>query len=146
MVRRKIYSYGSTKGAAIIEVSGHSSVASAGQAAIDHMRDWILGCDDEYVSMSIMTDGKQYNIEPGIMFSFPVRCRYGRYAVVEDLKLTKDCKNRLKRTEEELVKERDIIADLLPKETANNFSAINKHLITDATVNYINVPEIKTIP
>ena len=73
------------RGAAIIKARGASSAASAASAAIDHMRDWALGTPDgDWVSMAIPADGS-YGIEPGIMYSYPVRCSDGQYTIVQDL-------------------------------------------------------------
>jgi len=67
------------RGAAIIKARGASSAASAGAAAIDHMRTWALGTEEgDWVSMAIPSDGS-YDIEPGIMYSYPVTCKDGKY-------------------------------------------------------------------
>src|SRR5947209_5030839 len=73
------------RGAAIIEARGASSAASAANAAIDHVHDWVLGtADGEWVSMAISSDGS-YGVEEGLISSFPVRCTGGSYEVVQDL-------------------------------------------------------------
>ena len=66
------------RGAAIIEARGSSSAASAAQAAIDHMHDWILGSDGQVVSMAVPADGS-YGIAPGVLYSYPVICEGGDY-------------------------------------------------------------------
>jgi malate dehydrogenase len=63
-----------------------SSAASAGNAAIDHMRDWVKG-SDEWQSIAIYTDGKTYNVPQGLIFSFPCTTTNGKIKVVEGLKL-----------------------------------------------------------
>ncbi len=70
------------RGAAIIEARGASSAASAASAAIDHMREWVLGtAGDDWTSMAIPADGS-YGVEPGIVYSYPVRCSRGTYEIV----------------------------------------------------------------
>lgn len=105
------------RGAAIINARGASSSASAAQAAIDHMRSWALGTGDEWVSMAIPSDGS-YGIETGIIYSFPVRCNYGRYEIVQDLEVNDFAREKMKATETELLEERAAIDELLPAETA----------------------------
>jgi len=101
------------RGAAIIQARGASSAASAASAAIDHMHDWALGtADDDWVSMAVPADGS-YGIEPGITYSFPVRCRDGRYDVVEGLSIDDFSRNRMDITETELREERAAIEELL---------------------------------
>src|SRR5690606_20876753 len=76
------------RGAAIIKARGASSAASAASAAIDHVRDWVLGSPaDDWVSMAVPADGS-YGIGEGIVYSFPVRCRDGRYEIVPDLEIS----------------------------------------------------------
>ena len=70
------------RGAAIIDARGASSAASAAQAAIDHMRDWILGTNGKIVSMAVPADGS-YGIAPGVIYSYPVVCQGGDYKVVQ---------------------------------------------------------------
>jgi malate dehydrogenase len=75
------------RGAAIIKARGASSAASAASAAIDHVRDWALGTPgDDWVSMAVPADGS-YGIASGIIYSFPVRCSGGDYAIVQDLEV-----------------------------------------------------------
>lgn len=105
------------RGAAIINARGASSSASAAQAAIDHMRSWALGTGDEWVSMAIPSDGS-YGIATGIMYSFPVRCNYGRYEIVQGLGINDFSRDKMKATETELLEEREAINDLLPEATA----------------------------
>ena len=101
------------RGAKIIEARGASSAASAASAAIDHMHDWALGTPDaDWVSMAIPADGS-YGIEPGIIYSYPVRCSGGRYEIVQDLTIDDFSRERMEKTEAELREERAAIEDLL---------------------------------
>jgi malate dehydrogenase len=101
------------RGAKIIEARGASSAASAASAAIDHMHDWALGTPDaDWVSMAIPADGS-YGIEPGIIYSYPVRCSGGRYEIVQDLAIDAFSRERMEATEKELREERAAIEGLL---------------------------------
>ena len=101
------------RGAAIIKARGASSAASAASAAIDHMHDWALGTGgDGWVSMAIPSDGS-YGIEPGIVYSYPVRCRDGSYEIVQDLSINDFSRSRMDATETELREERAAIESLL---------------------------------
>jgi malate dehydrogenase len=101
------------RGAAIIEARGASSAASAASAAIDHMHDWALGTPaGDWVSMAIPADGS-YGIEPGIIYSYPVRCANGAYDIVQDLEIDEFSRERMDATETELREERAAIESLL---------------------------------
>ncbi len=101
------------RGAAIIEARGASSAASAASAAIDHMRDWALGsASDDWVSMAIPADGS-YGVEPGILYSYPIRCSNGDYEIVQDLTINEFSQSRMDATETELREERAAIEELL---------------------------------
>ena len=101
------------RGAAIIEARGASSAASAASAAIDHMHDWALGTpQDDWVSMAIPADGS-YGVEPGIIYSFPVRCTNGGYEIVQGLEIDDFSRERMDATETELREERAAIEELL---------------------------------
>ena len=101
------------RGAAIIKARGASSAASAASAAIDHVRDWALGTPgDDWVSMAVPADGS-YGIEPGVIYSFPVRCSGGDYAIVQDLDVSDFSRQRMDATEKELREERAAIEELL---------------------------------
>ena len=101
------------RGAAIIKARGASSAASAASAAIDHMHDWALGTPgDDWVSMGIPSDGS-YGIEPGIIYSYPVQCNDGDYAIVQDLDIDDFSRSRMDVTETELREERAAIENLL---------------------------------
>jgi malate dehydrogenase len=101
------------RGAAIIKARGASSAASAAAAAIDHMRTWALGtAEGDWVSMGIPSDGS-YDIEPGIMYSYPVTCKGGKYEIVQGLEISEFSRSRMNATENELREERAAIAHLL---------------------------------
>ena len=101
------------RGAAIIKARGASSAASAASAAIDHMHDWALGTpDDDWVSMGIPADGS-YGIEPGVIYSYPVRCLNGQYEIVQGLEINDFSRGRMQATETELREERAAIEGLL---------------------------------
>jgi len=101
------------RGAAIIKARGLSSAASAASSAIDHMRDWTLGTPgDDWVSMAIPADGS-YDIEPGIIYSYPCRCSQGKYEIVEGLDIGDFSRKRMVETEAELREERAAVEDLL---------------------------------
>jgi malate dehydrogenase len=101
------------RGAAIIKARGASSAASAASAAIDHMHDWALGTPDgDWVSMAIPADGS-YGIEPGIIYSYPVRCSGGDYEIVQGLSVDDFSRGRMDATETELREERAAIEELL---------------------------------
>lgn len=101
------------RGAAIIKARGASSAASAAAAAVDHMRTWALGtADGDWVSMAIPSDGS-YDIEPGIIYSYPVTCANGEYTIVQDLEISEFSRSRMDATEDELRQERAAIEHLL---------------------------------
>jgi malate dehydrogenase len=100
------------RGAAIIEARGASSAASAANAAIDHMHDWVLGTpEDDWVSMAIPSQG-WYGVEEGIISSFPCVCRGGSYEVVEGLEINEFSQARIDATVNELKEERDAVKGL----------------------------------
>jgi len=101
------------RGAAIIEARGASSAASAADAAIDHMNNWILGTDEgDWVSMAIPSDGS-YGIQEGLIYSFPVTCKDKKYTIVQGLEINDYSQAKISATEQELIDEREMIADLL---------------------------------
>ena len=101
------------RGAAIIKARGASSAASAGSAAIDHMRSWVLGTEDgDWVSMAIPSDGS-YGVAEGLMYSFPVTCQNGGYEIVQGLEISEFSRQRMTATEDELKEERDAVSELL---------------------------------
>jgi malate dehydrogenase len=100
------------RGAAIIEARGMSSAASAANAAIDHVRDWVLGTPDgDWVSMSIPSDGS-YGVEEGIISSFPVTCSGGTYEIVQGLEVNDFSRQRIDATVNELKEEREAVKKL----------------------------------
>mmetsp|Transcript_28732 Transcript_28732/g.21416 ORF Transcript_28732/g.21416 Transcript_28732/m.21416 type:complete len:354 (+) Transcript_28732:36-1097(+) len=101
------------RGAEIIDLRKLSSAASAGSAAIDHMRDWALG-SKEWQSISFLTDGKLYNVPAGLIFSFPCTTANGKYTPVSGLNLDDEVsQQRIKKTTEELLGERKFVENLL---------------------------------
>ena len=107
------------RGAEIIEWRGLSSAASAAQAGLDHMHDWAQGSDGRIVSMGIISDGS-YGVAKGIYYSFPCVCEFGSYQVVQGLDINEYGQGMMKRTEEELLGEKDAVNHLLPAETAES--------------------------
>ncbi len=100
------------RGAEIIEARGASSAASAANAAIDHVHDWVLGTPQgEWVSMSVPSDGS-YEVPEGIVSSFPCACTEGEYKIVEGLEITEFSRQRIDASAAELVEERDAVAGL----------------------------------
>ncbi len=101
------------RGTAVIKARGSSSAASAASAALDHMRTWFMGTSDgDWVSMGIPADGS-YGIAEGIIYSYPVACRDGRYQIVPDLAIDEFSRGKLAATEAELREERDGVRELL---------------------------------
>ena len=101
------------RGAAIIDARGLSSAASAANAAIDHMRDWISGSrEGDWVTMGVPSDGS-YGIAEGVIFGYPVTCRGGQYQVVKGIELSEFSRRRIDATLKELHEERDSVKSLL---------------------------------
>jgi malate dehydrogenase len=100
------------RGAAIIQARGLSSAASAANAAIDHVRDWILGSNGKWVTMVIPSDGS-YGIPEGIIYGVPVTTENGEYKRVEGLEIDAFSRERMDFTLNELLEERDGVAELL---------------------------------
>src|SRR3954451_24881634 len=98
------------RGAAIIEARGASSAASAANAAIDHVRDWVLGADG-LRSMAIPSKG-WYGIDEGIISSFPVRTSGGSYEIAEGLEVGEFAQSKIDITVDELKGERDSVREL----------------------------------
>ncbi len=101
------------RGAAIIKTRGSSSAASAANAAIEHVRDWVLGTNGKTVSMGIPSDGS-YGIAKGLVYSFPVTCANGNYTIVQSLEISAFSRDLMQKTEKELGEERDAVNHLLP--------------------------------
>ena len=101
------------RGAAIIKARGASSAASAASAAIDHMRTWALGTQgDDWVSMAVPADGS-YGIAPGIIYSYPCRCKNGDYEIVQGLEVDAFSREKMDATAAGLREERAAIEHLL---------------------------------
>jgi len=100
------------RGAAIIEARGLSSAASAANAAIDHVRDWVLGSHDKWVTMGIASDGS-YGIPQDIMYGYPVTTANGQFAIVQGLPIDEFSRERMNLTLKELEEERAGVASLL---------------------------------
>jgi malate dehydrogenase len=100
------------RGAAIIEARGLSSAASAANAAIDHMRDWVLGTNGKWVTMGVPSDG-QYGIPKDVMFGVPVTCENGEYKRVEGMAIDAFSQERIDKTLKELLDEQAGVAHLL---------------------------------
>ena len=100
------------RGAAIIEARGLSSAASAANAAIDHIHDWVLGTGGEWTTMGVPSDGS-YGIPEGVMYGFPVVCEGGDYRIVQDLPIDEYSRTMMGKTLAELEEERAGVASLL---------------------------------
>ena len=100
------------RGAAIIEARGASSAASAANAAIDHVRDWMLGTPtDDWVSMGVPSDGS-YGVPEGVVYSYPCTTSGGEYHVVQGLDIDDFSRQRMDATRDELFEERSGIEEL----------------------------------
>jgi malate dehydrogenase len=100
------------RGAAIIEARGSSSAASAASATIDAARDWLTGSPEgDWVSMAVPSPGA-YDVPEGIISSFPVRTANGEWEIVEGLEVPDFSRERIDRTVEELLGERDAVREL----------------------------------
>lgn len=100
------------RGAAIIEARGLSSAASAANAAIDHVRDWVLGSNGKWVTMGIPSDGS-YGIPKDVLYGFPVTTENGEYTMIRDLPIDDFSRERMDKTLAELEEERAGVAHLL---------------------------------
>ena len=101
------------RGAAIIDARGLSSAASAANAAIEHVRDWVSGTrDGDWVSMGIASDGS-YGIPDGVIYGYPVTCKGGKFEIVKGLEVSEFSRGRMQATLKELTEERDAIKHLL---------------------------------
>ena len=103
------------RGAAIIEARGLSSAASAANAAIDHVHDWVLGNESgSWVSMGVPADGS-YGIAEGVLYGYPVTCKGGKYEIVKGIEVSDFARKRMDATLKELHEERDGVKQLLGK-------------------------------
>jgi malate dehydrogenase len=100
------------RGAAIIEARGLSSAASAANAAIDHVHDWVLGTGGEWATMGVPSDGS-YGIPKDVMYGFPVVCENGDYRIVQGLEIDAYSRTMMDKTLAELEEERAGVASLL---------------------------------
>ncbi len=100
------------RGAAIIDARGASSAASAANAAIDHVHDWVLGTPaGDWVSMGVPADGS-YDVAEGIISGYPCSCSGGQYSIVEGLEISDFSRERIDASVAELNEERDAVAGL----------------------------------
>ena len=100
------------RGAAIIEARGLSSAASAASAAIDHVKDWVLGSNGEWTTMGVPSDGS-YGIPEGVIYGFPTICADGDYQIVTNLEIDKFSRSKMDNTLQELEEERSAVSHLL---------------------------------
>jgi malate dehydrogenase len=101
------------RGAAIIDARGLSSAASAANAAIDHVRDWVAGTrDGDWVTMGIPSDGS-YGIPEGVIYGYPVTCRGGQWQMTNGIEVSEFSRKRMDATLKELHEERDGVKHLL---------------------------------
>ena len=101
------------RGAAVIEARGLSSAASAANAAIGHMHDWMLSSHhNDWVTMSVPSDGS-YGIPEGVIYGFPVTCRNGHYHIVQGLAVSELGRQHMEESYRELIEEREHVKHLL---------------------------------
>jgi malate dehydrogenase len=100
------------RGAAIIEARGLSSAASAANAAVDHIRDWVLGSKGEWVTMGVPSDGS-YDIPKGVIYGFPCTTENGEYKIVQGLEIDAFSREKMNNTLKELEEEKAGVASLL---------------------------------
>ncbi len=100
------------RGTAIIKARGISSAASAANAAVSHVRDWLMGTPpDDWVSMAVISDGS-YGVPEGLCSSFPSVCRDGRWEIVSGLEQSEFSQQRIDASVAELVRERDVVIEM----------------------------------
>ncbi len=97
------------RGAAIIEARGASSAASAANAAVDHVYDWVNG--PEWTSAAIVSDGS-YGVPEGLISSFPVRAAGGKFEIIQGLEIDAFSRERIDASVRELTEERDAVREL----------------------------------
>ena len=100
------------RGAAIIDARGLSSAASAANAAIDHVHDWVLGTNGKWVTMGIPSKG-EYGIPAEVIYGYPVVCENGEYKMVEGLEIDEFSRERMNHTLNELLEEQEGVKHLL---------------------------------
>jgi len=95
------------RGAKVIAARKFSSAASAAQAIVDHMRDWVKGTSEgKWVSMGVISDGS-YNIKEGLLYSFPVTTSGGKHTIVKDLDISPFSREKMDQTAAELLDEKE---------------------------------------
>jgi malate dehydrogenase len=100
------------RGAAIIDARGASSAASAANAAVDHVHDWVNGtAEGDWVSMAVPSDGA-YDVDEGLVSSFPCTCSGGEWSIVEGLEINDFARSKIEATVNELREERDAVGQL----------------------------------
>lgn len=100
------------RGAEIIDVRGASSAASAAAAAIDHVYTWVNGTrEGDWTSAAIVSDGS-YDVPEGIVSSFPVTAKNGRFDIVQGLEISDFSRRRIDASVQELTEERDAVQEL----------------------------------
>ena len=101
------------RGAAVIAARGLSSAASAGYAALSHVRDWVRGSPDgDWLSMAVPSDGS-YGIPEGLIYSYPVTVQGGRCMIVPGLEIDDFARSKMDATRAELEEERDAVRGML---------------------------------
>jgi malate dehydrogenase len=97
------------RGAAVIEARGASSAASAANAAIDHVHDWVAGTNGGWVSMGVPSDGS-YGVPEGLISGFPCTCANGEYSIVQGLEIDEFSQSKIDATVAELISESDTVS------------------------------------
>ncbi len=101
------------RGAAVIEARGLSSAASAANAAVSHVHDWMLSSHhNDWVTMSVPSDGS-YGIPEGVIYGFPVTCRHGHFSIVQNLPISELGLRHMQDSHRELLEERGMVSHLL---------------------------------
>lgn len=101
------------RGAEIIEARGLSSAASAGNAALEHMKSWFLGHKHDWVSFGIWSDNNPYQVPEGLYYSFPVTVENKEWSIVSGLEINAEQRAKMTKTANELLEERKAIESLL---------------------------------
>jgi len=100
------------RGAAIINARGASSAASAANAAVEHIRDWVQGTNGQWTSMGVFSDG-QYGATRGLYFSYPVTTSNGKYNIVQNVSIDEFSAQKIEASHKELLEERDAVKEYL---------------------------------
>lgn len=101
------------RGAAVIEARGLSSAASAANAAVSHIHDWMLSSHhNDWVTMSVPSDGS-YGIPEGVIYGFPVTCKHGHFHIVQELPTSELGRRHMRESHQELLEEREHVKHLL---------------------------------